>query len=379
MSSYPPFSSIDVSTLVVKKPRANATAGKSAYVDRSSKEMPTLFTSSKDMRLLWPIRPGSAERKGDSERLNLELGVPRDDAAFESKAREVDAHFLKSLMDSKTDAFGASKAKTITSLEAMKPLYKPLLREGSENAEGGKYPDTVRLKVDGWAGYIKELATRDYEKDGKSLKLVTDCVWSERMVDDAGRNAPTDRDTHFYLMLETNALTGRAKYTDRLPLLDAAGKFVLGKDAKPLMRFVGPQDCPTGSQLTVIFGIPKLYITESCGPTAVAREVYIKPAPKKVAKKGLEDADIVTDVDPEALRTAFASDDGSVPSLSVAEEEGAPPPTAIAEQPQDTTPKEPEAAPKKRKSVDAATPGGGKKAKPSKMVALEGGFLEEDF
>ena len=146
------FEDVNVSTLLVKQPKANEKAGKSAYVDRSE-GLPSQFTLDKSAKLLKPIRPGSNDGTvKEYERLNMEVNLT---PAEEVKATECDEHFLKSLFAMKVDCFGPSKAKSITSIEALKPMYKNLLHEGGDY-KGVKYDNYIRLKVDGWASYIKK-------------------------------------------------------------------------------------------------------------------------------------------------------------------------------------------------------------------------------
>jgi len=319
--SHEPFAQLDVSTLVVKKPRANEkSAGKSAYVDRTIEGLPTLFTTQKESKLLWPIRPGTADGAvRENERLNIEISVSEEE---EQKARECDEKFLTSLYEMKVDFFG-SKAKNITSKEVIKPMYKNLLREGATAKDGTQYANSFRMKVDGWAAYIKNVNIIEKVKDnGEKMKLVKDCDWSERLVEDNDRNAPSDRDTRFYLFLGTNPVTQKARYADKVVCVDASGKPIQKgeKDGKPIyqMRYVGPQDAVPGCTLTVVWSLNKLYITETTGPTSAAKDVYIKPQiQKNKAVRKLHDVEVEDSVDASetaaVLHSMRAEDDEIVP------------------------------------------------------------------
>jgi hypothetical protein len=294
--SHEPFANVDVSTLVVKKPRANETAGKSAWIDRTREDMPSLFTSDKNARLLWPIRPGATDGMiKEHERLNLEISCSPDE---EQKARECDEMFLDSLFAMKIDFFGSSKAKNITSKEVIKPMYKNLLREGATAKDGSSYANSFRMKVDGWAAYVNKVNIIEKVKEnGEKMKLVKDCSWKDRIVEENDRNAPSDRDTHFFLFLGMNPNTNKPRYTDRVVCLDQAGKPIVKgeKDGKPVyqMRYVGPQDAMPGSNLTVVWSLSKLYLTETTGPTSTAKDIYIKPQVKKTkAVRGLDDVEV---------------------------------------------------------------------------------------
>lgn len=280
--SVAPFSELDVKTLVVKKPRANPQAGKSAWIDRTSSDMPNLF-SVVDAKAQWPIRPGNTDGTVKQfERLNFEIGVtPKE----EEVAKKCDEVFQKALFDMKIDFFGPSKGKSITSVESLGPIYKNLLREGGEGKEGTKYANSLRMKVDGWSQYIDNVNVVEKVKaNGEKLKVVKDCSWKNRLVDSG--DAPGDRDTHFLLFLGNNPDTGKPRYSDKVVVMDDFGKPIIkstDKDGKVnyQMRYVGPQDAAPGSTVTVVWQLSKLYLTETTGPISVAKDVYIKPIQKK--------------------------------------------------------------------------------------------------
>jgi hypothetical protein len=74
--SLEPFKTIDIKTLkLADAPSSNGTAGKSVWVNRDE-GLPKNFTTEKDARLLWPIRPGTSDGiVRPNERLNLEIKV----------------------------------------------------------------------------------------------------------------------------------------------------------------------------------------------------------------------------------------------------------------------------------------------------------------
>ena len=292
-----PFCSLDVSTLVVQKPHANASAGKSSYIDRNQEHLPKFFIQ-RDCRILWPVRPGNVDGTVKKfERLNLEVSISPQD---EEKARECDEKFLDAVYDMKVEFFGESKAKKLTSRDSIKPMYKNLLREGGVNTkDGGNYANSIRMKVDGWSDHIEKVnITEKTKSDGEKIKLVKDFSWNDRVVDSDSRNAPTDKDTHFYLYLGLNPSTGKPRYTDRVACLDSNNKPIqIGEiNGKPLykMRYVSPFDATPGSTATVVWSLSKLYLTESFGPTCIAKDVYIKPLMKKATSRVLDDVEIDT-------------------------------------------------------------------------------------
>ena len=294
MSSNLYFSKFDVSTLVLQKPKTNAGGqGKSAWIDRKDRQSSN-FTS--ETTLLWPIRPGDEKIK-ENERLNIEITCNSEE---EKVARDCDAFFLNSIFEMKSEFFPSSKAKSITSVDALKPMYKNLLREGGEGKDGRRYANSFRLKVDGWSQYISNVNVQERTKaDGEKIKVIKDCSWNTRPVSE--RTAPSARDTRFYLLIGNT--DGRPKYTDKVPIM-LDGKIVKDSENKTVWRFVGPQDAMPGCKLSVVWQISKIYITETTGPTAAAKEVYITPGEKKSSKQGLDGVDI-EEVDDETAARAL--------------------------------------------------------------------------
>jgi hypothetical protein len=222
----------------------------------------------------------------------------------EKVAKACDDMFLQELFNMKVDFFGPSKAKSITSVDALKPMYKNLLREGSAMKDGGNYPNSLRMKVDGWAKYIQNVNVVEKVKpDGEKLKVVKDCAWKDRLVDD--NDPPGERDTHFLLFLGNNPETGKPRYSDKVVVQDSQGRPIVKDTDKSgktsyVMRYVGPQDAVSGSSVTVVWQLSKLYLTETTGPTSVAKDVYIKPMAKKVvAHRAMDDVEIDEDANVE--------------------------------------------------------------------------------
>ena len=130
-------------------------------------------------------------------------------------------------------------------------------------------------------------------------------------MEDGARNAPGDRDTHFFLHIGDNPATGKPRYADKVVVMDDSGRPVtkgLDKEGKPVfvMRYVGPQDAQEGSTLRVVWALPKLYITETTGPTPVAKDIYITHGSKRPsrARGVLEDVEVEEGVDPNEVLAA---------------------------------------------------------------------------
>lgn len=301
MSTLTMFSSHNVSKWDIKPARANPSGqGKSIYMDRSDADFNT-----EDLTLAWPIRPSMAPPEGslikETERLNLELSIPRDNTSFISKANELDDLIRTKLYDDRIACFGPSKAKALTSKESISVLYKPMLKEGGFNKEGTQqYPDTIRGKVDGWSQNISKLNFVEKDIGGQKMKMVEDCVWSPRFIEQGLKSG----DTKFFMFLGKNDSTGKDRYTDRLPCTDGNGN--------KRLRYVGPEDCKRGSKVSVVFRITKVYITETAGPTLSIKEVYIKSLPAKAETKVMDGAELIDES--ELLSLLENMDGGGVPA-----------------------------------------------------------------
>jgi hypothetical protein len=142
------------------------------------------------------------------------------------------------------------------------------------------------------------------------------------------------------------------------------------------MRYVGPQDAMPGSNLTVVWSLSKLYLTETTGPTSVAKDIYIKPQVKKSkSSRGLDGVEVDDSADANEsiailsmMRPDEDEDNVHIPSSA--------PPAAIPKDNKDNKDKDPEVdESRKRKSTSAAgegTPSGSSKKKKSVII-------EEDF
>jgi hypothetical protein len=253
--------------------------------------------------------PPEGSQVKETERLNLEVNIPRELVAFSQKASELDEMLKLKLYEDRVLCFGPTKAKALTSPQNISVLYKPMLKEGGMNKDGSQqYPDTVRGKVDGWSSCIQKLNFVEKDIGGQKTKMVEDCEWSPRLVSQGLKSG----DTKFFMYLGKNAETGKERYTDRLPFVDEQGEKKL--------RFVGPQDCKRGSKVCVVFRISKVYITETAGPTLSIKEVYIKSLPNKADVKVMDGAELVDENELLSLLDSSGSMNSSpVPSPSPAE------------------------------------------------------------
>jgi len=301
MSSIP-FCQASVPSFVVDKVKTNAGGkGKSAWINTSGpKNLVTCPTS----RILWPIRPGNEDYK-PTDALNFEFGFGCPQELEVSKS--IDDSLIDQIYKNRVDIFGPSKAKAFTCKEALIPSIKTMTKAGSTKEDGSSYDDTLRAKVYGWTSYISKVNVTEFvKKNGDKLTLIKDCTYKPRL------EPPAENDTHFYLYVGENPETGKPKYTDKVLVMENGSPVQTGeKDGKPVYqtRFVGPQDAMPGYTCTVVFNISKVYITESVGPILVAKEVYIKPAPKKQPKsdKGIPTVEIVESVDMEEMKAATES------------------------------------------------------------------------
>lgn len=90
--------------------------------------------------------------------------------------------------------------------------------------------------------------------------------------------------------------------------MDSSGRPVTkgtDKDGNPVfqMRYVGPQDAHEGSTLRIVWAIPKLYITETTGPTPVAKDIYITHGTKRPsrARGVLDEVEVEEGADPKEI------------------------------------------------------------------------------
>ena len=288
---------------MLQKAKTNAGGkGKSAWVDTSG---PKNLVTCPSSRILWPIRPANEDYKpGDALNFEFGFGCPQELQV----SKDIDDSLIKQIYDNRVDIFGPSKAKVITCKEALIPSIKTMTKAGSSKEDGSSYDDTLRAKVYGWTSYISKVNMTEFvRKSGDKLSLIKDCVYRNRL------EPPAENDTHFYLYVGENPETGKPKYTDKvLVMVDGTPLQIGEKDGKPLYqtRYVGPQDALPGYTCTVVFNISKVYISDSnTGPILVAKEVYIKPAPKKQAKsdKGIPTVEIVESVDMEEMKAATES------------------------------------------------------------------------
>lgn len=344
-----PFCQASVPSFVVDKAKTNAGGkGKSAWINTTG---PKNLVTCPGSRVLWPIRPSNEDYK-PNDALNFEFGFGCPQELQVSK--EIDDSLIKQIYENRVDIFGPSKAKAFTCKEALIPSIKTMTKPGSTKEDGSSYDDTLRAKVYGWTSFIDSVNMTEFKrKNGDKLSLIKDCVFRNRL------EAPAENDTHFYLYVGENPETGKPKYTDKVLVMQDGVPVANGeKDGKTtyLTRFVGPQDVLPGYTCTVVFNISKVYISDSnTGPILVAKEVYVKPAPKKQPKsdKGIPTVEIVESVDMEEMKAAAES-------IVPAEE-------AVAEE-EDTVS---EAGSKKRSKKEA---GGGTKKRKAELAPVN-----EDF
>lgn len=257
---------------------ANKTSGKSAYVNRTSPDLPNYFTSTSTVA--WPARVGEENYK-DSDPLKFEITFSSPEE--ENKARDFTDLAKKQVFDWKDKFFGA-KAKAISSLDVLTAMFTPMAREGSQGKDGTRYPSTFRLTAYGWTSYIKGLKkTEKMQPDGEKSSYIEECIFSDRIVEPNNSNAPTERDVKFFILIGKNPLSGKPRYTDKVPVLNSEGQKIqiaAKEDGSPCykMRYVGPQDMARRSRVVVVWEPQKIWSADGkAGITIIARQVYITP------------------------------------------------------------------------------------------------------
>lgn len=346
-STYPNFADADFKAWDTKPVRTNdGGKGKTVYLDG-----PVHYAAGRmgivtaclgdDMPLLFPIRPNmnltELTGKEESKRLNVELGIPDVADALRAKCAEFDDWCVDKAYKANTSADDKAVwyADLKRSLAAFPPevgrvmvmgKYKPFLKRG-DTKDGKKYSDAVRVKADGWFDYIGGLVREEKTIKGVSQVVVKDCVWKDRYVADGPLS---DKDTKFFLYVPK-----LGRYTDKVPCLGEDGKPIISgttADGKPIykMRWVGPQDAKPHSRITPVCSFSKMYVTDSFGPTVVAKELYVKAAPPR-SKSTLAGHAVDTSISAEdALAALSATAEASEAADS---EESAPVPEAAVPAP----------------------------------------------
>jgi len=283
-------------------PKANANGpGKSCWGNNSS-------PLSIEGPLMFEIKPGSDAPLTPFSSLNLQVSCQGED---ENAALKLDTKILADSLKMVKDMFGPSRAKALTSVDLLRTIYKPFLKEGAIGKDGTPYSNYLVFKVAGWSQFVEDLNIIKKDKpNGETISYVKNCKWKDRFV---GENDLGDRDTKFLLFLGTNETTGKPRFTEKIVALDENGSPIItgeGSDGKPLykMRFVGPQDAKTGCKVKVIHKLSKLYVSESFGLIANANTVLIYEAEKKShgSQGALEAKDLGIEVESEVNENSIA-------------------------------------------------------------------------
>jgi hypothetical protein len=173
----------------------------------------------------------------------------------------LDAFVLKAVYGRKDELLG-KKAAYILNEDALYPLYAAgkLLKEGKTATDGTQYASTIKLQVVGkWAEYVDSTVEKTVVMRGTPRSIVDRCRWKPR-------TTPLEaNETRFYLWQRKNK-DGTDVYAEKVDMAD-------GSPA----RLVGPQDCLPGCEVTPIFTLSCIYVSEGFGISAVAKALYIKP------------------------------------------------------------------------------------------------------
>lgn len=257
MTSIREFSSVNTSSWTLNEP-IQFKGGKgycSTIVTDSANKKETFVGES--ARNLWNLN----EREG-SVSMELEL-LP---GKFADALTRLDTWVLTNAFKYKNKMF-PSKAKLITTEDALKPMHHSLVRAGKPMKNSDQcYPDTYKLKLIGCESVAGD-------EEGST-------TFVPKIVENGGRGGPGPNDTKFYLYVGTDATTGKDKYTDRVKHEDLDGSPILDASGKPVWRWVGAQDIQRNSTVKPVFSFPYVYSIESFGVTLRAHALYIKPAPQ---------------------------------------------------------------------------------------------------
>lgn len=258
--SIVPFSSVvDFSSVLTIGALSKGAVG-TLYVDALDGHS-NLFSGPTQARQSYPIKPqglNSTVKPTDKFEINLQVSAA-DCAAFVDAAARFDQFVLKSVFGRKTEVL-PKKADVISSVDALNVLYHNgrLIKAGTEDKNGGRYPDHLRLKIVGdWATFVRSVNTKTIKVNGSDKTVIDSVEWKPRYT------PVTPNETRFYLFVRTNE-EGKPVYTDKVASADGA-------------RLVGPQDCRPGDDITPLFSISHVYVSEGIGCVATARALYIHP------------------------------------------------------------------------------------------------------
>lgn len=287
------FTKFEPNNLTVQPPKTGEKSkGKFASLQYSTSSGPVYkYATPRDLRQLWSIKPAGE----DADKFVLEVSLGPNCADFVKKVNTFDKCILDAAFANKLEWFGAKHASRMETKEGLTLTQTKMLIDGRPNRTGGKYDDSIKFKIEGWQKYLKEKIYKDNDTSG----MVKECIWDPRLVNSLDSASDfKDRETKFYLFNSRDPVTGVDNYSNKVPVIDAAGHQLKDKDGNALWRYVGPQDCVPNSLLTIEFAIRNVWIIDSrFGSYGTAVAVFIKAPPPKVSQV-LEGVKILTSVDP---------------------------------------------------------------------------------
>ena len=320
----PAFIDVAPSSLIFQPIRSNEGGkGKTVYMDMKTPGAPVggkpnfaarFLAGPKDMRVAWPLRPKmdivDPKKMLPGEKFDLELELDAEaHADFIKQAEAYDEHMLRTAFEKRVEWFGADKAKHMSSPDFLRMTYKPMLHAGKEKAGGGgRYPDSIKLKLERCSSRVAEFLLETKEIKGKPTQLVKEVVWKPALVDSTP--PPGLMEPRFFLCYGQDPKTGVDQYASKVPVFNTSGAILKDAAGKPVMRYVGPEDVKRGCKVHPIFSINKMYVVEGFGPMLTPSQLYIKPVASKQELK-VEAANVVDDIDPEItarlLSASFAN------------------------------------------------------------------------
>lgn len=295
-----PFSSVqDFSTVLSIGPLAKGMNGTLFFEAQPGHA--NLFQGPADMKQSYSIKPqgmNSTVKSGDKFEINLQVSA-EDCADFVSAAARFDEFVLSSIYARKGEVL-PKKADVINSVDGLRVLYHNgrLIKAGSDDKNGGKYPDNLRLKIVGeWGTYVASANTKVVSVKGMDKTVVDSVEWQ-------GRTKPcAANETRFYLWVRKNE-AGQDVYTDKVT------------SDKGVTRLVGPQDCRPGYAVTPVFSLSHVYVSEGIGANATARALYIKPVERAVDEGDSKTGFSATTSEIPMLGGAVLETSAAVPELA---------------------------------------------------------------
>jgi hypothetical protein len=294
------FSAFNKSLLNVRPIAANKGGkGKTALVDINGAA--NVFEG-EECKVLFNIKPGMGETSlTPYMKMNLVLEMDPENAAHDAQMKALRAlgdAVVEHMFNTKSSIW-PDKAKFMEKPESLKPMFNPLLKEATMNAESGRtYKPQFTIKISDIADQVERLEIEEkINKDGSKEQVVKDVQW--KLNTDTTKPLP-ERQPKLWLCTGKNE-AGKDKITQHVAVRKADGTVMLDSTGNAVMRWVGPQDIKPGCMVKPLFSLSKIYLVQSFGVHLKLEGLIIKPP---APKPSLEFSDAVVEANSDPLLTS---------------------------------------------------------------------------